>query len=93
MQNSREMPTPSKKQESNFAAKPVLKDDVALLLEKIRIECIYKFWYFATMALMERPMCFFCGSSVSKWIIFLGLCGFAINFPTLGQVPKSDYVR
>ena len=38
-------------------------------------------------------MWFFCGLGVSKWIISLGLCGFAMNFPVLGQAPISGDVQ
>ena len=38
-------------------------------------------------------MCFFCGLSVNKRIILLGLCGFVGNFPMLGQAQKSDEVQ
>ena len=45
------------------------------------------------MALLKRLMWFFCGLGVSKWIIPLGLCGFAVNFPVLGQAPTSVDVQ
>ena len=82
-----------KNQEFDFVAKTVLNVDIALLLEKIRSECLYNFWWFDTMTLLEQSICFFCGLGVSKWIISLGLCGFAVNFPVLGTAPKSDEVR
>ena len=84
---------PPKNQEFDFVAKTVLNDYVALLLEKIRLEYLYNFGYFATMTLMERSMWFFCGLGFSKWIILLGLCGFAVNFLVLGQAPTSDDVQ
>ena len=84
---------PPKNQEFDFVAKTVLNVNIALFLEKIRLECLYNFGYFATMTLLERLMCFFCGLDVSKRILSLGLCGFAVNFPVLGQAPMSDDVQ
>ena len=82
-----------KNQEFDFVAKTVLNADVVFLLEKIRLECLHNFLYFATIILLERSMCFFCGLGVSKRIISLGLCGLAIHFPVLGQSPKSGEVQ
>ena len=82
-----------KNQELDSDAKTVLNIDVTLLLEKFRLEYVYNFGYFATMTLLERLMCFFCGLDVSKRIISLGLCGFAVIFQVLGQAPISDDVQ
>ena len=82
-----------KNQEFDFVGKTVLTIDVALLLEKFRLEYPYNFRYFATITLLEQSMCFVCGLGVSKRIIVVGLCGFAANFPVLGQAPKSDEVQ
>ena len=38
-------------------------------------------------------MCFFCGLDVSMPIISLGLCGFTVSFPVLGQAPISGDVQ
>ena len=92
-QESRNADAVSKIKNSTSSQKTVLNVDVALLLEKFRLECLHNFWYFATMTLLDRSMSFFCGLGVGKRIILLGLCGFAINFPVLGQAPKSDYVQ
>ena len=40
-----------KNQEFDFVVKTVLNIDVVLLLEKIRLECLYNFGYFATIIL------------------------------------------
>ena len=45
----------------DFVAKMVLNIDVAILLGKIRLECLYNFGYFASMTLLERSMFFFYG--------------------------------
>ena len=45
---------PPKNQEFDFLAKTVLNVDIAVLLEKIRLECLYNFGYFATMILLEQ---------------------------------------
>ena len=71
----------------------VLKVDMARVLGKMQLECLYNFWYFVTMILLERSICLFCGLGVSKQIFLLGLCGFAVNFPVLGQSPKSGDVQ
>ena len=71
--------SPSKNQEFGIVAKTVLNIDEALLLENFRLECLYNFRYFATMTLLKQSTCFFCGLGVSKWIISLGLCGFAVG--------------
>ena len=84
---------PPKILQSESVAKTVLNIDEALLLENFRLECLYNFRYFATMALLERSMCFFCGLGVSKRIISLELCGFAVYFPVLGQAPISGDVQ
>ena len=47
---------PPKNQEFDFVAKTVLNVDIALLLKKIRLECLYNFGYLATMILLERSM-------------------------------------
>ena len=47
---------PPKNQEFDFVAKTVLNVDIALLLGKIRLECLCNFGYFATMTLIERSM-------------------------------------
>ena len=38
-------------------------------------------------------MYFFCELGVSKQVISLWLCGFAVHFPVLGQAPISDDVQ
>ena len=45
-----------KNQEFDFVAKTALNIDVTLLLEKIRLEYLYNFGYFATMTILERSM-------------------------------------
>ena len=45
-----------KNQEFDFSAKTVLNVDIALLLEKIRSECLYNFWWFDTMTLLEQSI-------------------------------------
>ena len=65
---------PQKSKESDFSAKTVLNIDMTFLLERIRLECLHNFGYFAPMTLLERSMCFFCGLGVSKRIISLDLC-------------------
>ena len=47
---------PPKNQEFDFVAKTVLNVDIAILLEKIRLECLYNFGYFATLTILERSM-------------------------------------
>ena len=84
---------PPKNQEFGFLAKTVLNVDIVLLLEKFRLELLYNFCYFATMIILERSMWFLCGLGISKGIISLGLCGFAVNFTVWGQAPISDEVQ
>ena len=62
---------PPKNLQSDSVSKPVPNADVALLLEKLRLEYLYNFGYFASMTILERLMCFFCGLDVIKRITSL----------------------
>ena len=92
MHNSHKTSPSPKTQEFDFVAKTVLNIDVALLLEKFRLELLHNFSNFSSMPLLERSMSFFCGLGVSKWVVLLVLSRFAINFPVLGKAQKSDEV-
>ena len=90
---SRETPTPSKNSTIRFRLKTGPQCQCGLVARKIRLKLLHNFGYFATMILLERSMCFFCGLGVSKRIIPLGLCGIAVKFQVLGQAPISGDVQ
>ena len=61
--------------------------------EKSAWSCSTNFDISTTMTLLAQLVCFFCGLSVSKRIILLVRCGFAVNFLMMEQAPKSVDVQ
>ena len=72
-----------KNQEVDFVAeRSSMLIDVTSFLEKVLFECLYSFWSFSSMTLLEQSMCFFCGLDVgSQQTILLGALWICRIFP------------
>ena len=93
MHSSHKTLMPSKKSTTRFRRKNGPQCQCGYRWEPSRYEAHNNFWYFATLMLLERSMCFFCGLGISKQIILWVLCGFAIVFPVMRWPPKPDEVQ
>lgn len=93
MHDGSKTPTPSKNSTIWFRRKTSPQHQYGYMWEPSQYGAHYNFGYFSPMKLLGRSKRVRDRLGVSKWIISLGLCGFATILKALGWASISDYVQ